>query len=770
VKRILGAFLLATAAGSIEARAQVDYHRADLIRTAPSQMLGAPDWGGFLGFGNPSWLDDSTRFWYRVKTRRGGEFILVDPVRLSRRPVFDTDRLAAALSVAADTAFEPTKLPFRSFKFGAVPTSISLKAGKFYYQCDIAVYRCVKGDTLSADPPDWAAVSPDRKWAAYVRKANVWIKRVGQGTKDSVQLTTDGESERPYGLETSDMELPDPDARQPKLVWSPDSRKIAVLRFDERGVRKIPVYSSTGLAPKLFIYPRAYPIDTIVPMSETYVVDVERKTNVKIDRPKQVAEAFGLTGPDITQWGPKSDRLYLLEAKRANKGVRIVTADASTGSARIILSDSMPTFIENASGVFTGNWRVVNDEDLIWWSERDGWGHFYRYGLDGKLKNQITVGPWLAERLKWVDPVTRQVYFTALGRDSTQPYNARLMRIGLDGAGLTDLTPEPGQHLISFVPTGKYFTDTYSRPDLPPVTTLRSAVDGKAVLELERADAAGMMALGWTPPRPFTVKARDGVTDLYGFLYLPSHVDTTKRYPVIVHIYPGPQVGSIYDWGFNVQGEPRGLAELGFAVVEVNALGTPGRSKAFHDAYYGNMGDNGIPDQITAVKQLGARYRFLDLDRVGIYGHSGGGFSSTDAILRYPDFFKVAVSGSGNHDNRSYRFEWGEKYQGPYRRDSVSGKDNFENQANYLLAGNLKGHLLLMHGDMDTNVHPSMTLRLVDALIKAEKDFDLLIVPDAPHGLPNYTIKKRWDYFVRWLLGTEPPRDYHMLKCEDGGC
>jgi hypothetical protein len=359
VKRLLGALLLVSAAGVREARAQVDYHRADLIRTAPSQMLGAPGWGGFLGFGNPSWLDDSTRFWYRVKTRRGAEFMLVDPVHLTRRPVFDNDRLAAALSVAADTAFEPTKLPFRTFKFGATAGSISFKAGKFYYQCDVAAYHCVKGDTLSADPPDWASVSPDRKWAAYVRKANVWIKRVG--TKDSVQLTTDGEAEQPYGLDTSDFDLPDPDARPPKLVWSPDSRKIAVLRFDERGVRKIPVYSSTGLAPKLFIYPRAYPIDTIVPTYETRVLDVERKTNVKVDRPKQVAEVFGLTDAGITQWGPKSDRLYLLEAKRANKGVRIVTADASTGSARVILADSMPTFIENASGVFTGNWRVVND-------------------------------------------------------------------------------------------------------------------------------------------------------------------------------------------------------------------------------------------------------------------------------------------------------------------------------------------------------------------------------------------------------------------------
>jgi dipeptidyl aminopeptidase/acylaminoacyl peptidase len=748
--------------------AQVDYARADLIRTAPSRMTGNPEWSGFLGFGSPSWLDDSTRFWYRVRTARGAEFILVDPVKAARRPLFDNARLASALSVAADTSFDPAKLPFRTFKFGTTETTISLKAGKFYYDCDISAYRCTKGDTVGTAPPDWAVVSPDKKWQAYVRTNNVWIKRVGPGAKDSVQLTTDGEPEFSYGLAMPDAPLPDPDARKPNLVWSPDSRKIAVVRIDDRGVQKLPVYSSTGISPKLFQYPMAYPGDSIVPTYQTHVLDIERKTNVKVDRPKQVLYVFGLLDADVTQWGPKSDRLYLMEAKRANKGLRILTADATTGSARVILQDSMPTFIENASGVFTGNWRVVGDEDLIYWSERDGWGHLYRYGLDGRLKNQITSGPWLVERIKWVDPVSKQIYFTALGRDSTLPYNSHLMRIGIDGAGLTDLTPEPGQHLVSVVPTGKFFTDIHSRPDLPAVTTLRSTLDGRKVLDLEKADATPMAALGWTPPKPFTVKARDGVTDLYGFLYLPSRIDTTRQYPVIVHIYPGPQVGSIYDWGYNVQGEPRGLAELGFVVMEVNALGTPGRSKAFHDAYYGNMGDNGIADQIAAVKQLAARYGFMDLDRVGIYGHSGGGFSSTGAILRYPDFFKVAVSGSGNHDNRSYRFEWGEKYQGRFKKDSTTGKDNFESQANYLLAGNLKGKLLLMHGDMDTNVHPQMTLRLVDALIKAEKDFDMLIVPDASHGLPNYTIKKRWDYFVRWLMGSEPDLSYHLIKCDEG--
>lgn len=766
--RALGAALVAVLLAA-PAPAQVDYQRADLVRTAPTRLLGVPDWLNGLGFGSPSWLRDSTRFWYRVPTARGAEFIVVDPVRSSRRPLFDNGRLAAALSVAGDTSFAPNQLPFRRFEFVRDESAIAFRVGKTRFECELATYRCAKVDTLAATP-SWAVVSPDRKWEATSRRHDIWIRRTDPGARDSIRLTTDGEADFGYGLGAPETVMADPDQRQPSLVWSPDSKKIAVLKIDERGVRKYPVYSSTGTSPKLFQYPVAIPSDTIVPTYEIHVLGVEARTNVTVQGAKPILNVFGWTGDDAVQWSPTSSRIYFIDAKRANQGVRLLWADAVTGASRPILADSGRTFIENANGVATGNWRVVNDQEVLWWSERDGWGHFYRYDLSGRLLNQITSGPWLADRIKYVDAGARQLYFAALGRDSANPYYAHLMRIGLDGSGLIDLTPESGHHVTSVVPTGRYFVDIESRPDQPPVTSVRLAIDGRKTLSLEQADPSEMLALGWTPPIPFRVKARDGVTDLYGFLYVPSNLDTTRKYPVVNHVYPGPQVGTILSYGYNTSGEQRGLAELGFVVVQVNALGTPGRSKAFHDAYYGNMGDNGIPDQIAAIQQLAGRYRFMDLDRVGVYGHSGGGFASTDAILRYADFYKVAVSGSGNHDNRTYRYDWGEKYQGPYRRDSATGKDNFESQANYLLAGNLKGHLLLMHGDMDTNVHPAMTLRLVDALIKAGKDFDMLIVPDAPHGLPVYTIKKRWDYFVRWLMGAEPPRDYRMITCDDPGC
>jgi dipeptidyl aminopeptidase/acylaminoacyl peptidase len=318
---------------------------------------------------------------------------------------------------------------------------------------------------------------------------------------------------------------------------------------------------------------------------------------------------------------------------------------------------------------------------------------------------------------------------------------------------------------VNFLPKANYFIDTHATADGPPTITLRSGETGKVVMELASGDVELLKSVGWTPPEIITVKARDGVTDLWGLMYRPSNFDSTRSYPILDNIYPGPQIGSVGlngGWVFNARHEPRALAELGFIVIQIDHMGTPGRSKAFHDYYFGNMGDNGIPDHIAAIRQLAARHRWIDIDRVGIYGHSGGGFASTDAILRYPDFFKVAVSGAGNHDNRTYGFFWGEKYQGLLKKEA-SGKDNFEASANYTLAGNLKGKLLLMHGDLDNNVHPANTLRVVDALIKANKDFDMLIVPDAAHGLPDYTIRRTWDYFVRHFLKLEPPENYKMM-------
>jgi dipeptidyl aminopeptidase/acylaminoacyl peptidase len=382
-----------------------------------------------------------------------------------------------------------------------------------------------------------------------------------------------------------------------------------------------------------------------------------------------------------------------------------------------------------------------------------------------------------------VDETARQIYFTARGREPGHfLYYAHLYRVNFDGTGLTLLTPEDANHVITFSPDGRFFVDTYSRIERPPVTVLRAALDGRVVRTLETADVSRLVATGWTPGEVFTTKARDGVTDIYGVMYRPSNFDSTRRYPIAENIYPGPQVGSVGQWAWSNGGEARAIAELGFIVVRIDHMGTPLRSKAFHDNYYGNFGDNGLPDHITSIRQLAARYRWIDINRVGIWGHSGGGFASTDAILRYPEFYRVAVSGAGNHDNRSYNIGWAEKYQGLLvrdsarqtsdrtTRDSTRRTDNFTASANQTMAGNLQGHLLLMFADMDDNVHPANSIQLINQLIRTNRDFDMIIAPDRAHPLNEpYFIRRRWDYFVRYLAGLEPPRMYEIRRPEGAG-
>jgi dipeptidyl-peptidase-4 len=403
---------------------------------------------------------------------------------------------------------------------------------------------------------------------------------------------------------------------------------------------------------------------------------------------------------------------------------------------------------------------------VIWFSERDNWGQLYLYDLTtGKLKHQITTGEGNVTQLLRIDEKNRLLYLQAVGKEKGRdPYFRHFYRIGMDGKGLTLLTPEDADHDVSLSPSGRFFVDTYSRPNVPQTTVLRDAT-GKLVLSLEKADISRLLATGWKPPVPVTVKARDGKTDLYGLMYTPTTLDSTRKYPIINHIYPGPQTGSVGGRSFSpARGDAQALAELGFVVVEIDGMGTPWRSKSFHDLYYGNMGDNTLPDQIAGMKELAQRYKWIDIDRAAIYGHSGGGFATADAMFRYPDFFKVGISESGNHDNRLYEDDWGERYQGLERR-TADGKSNYDDQANQNLAKNLKGKLLLAHGPMDHNVPPDNTLLVVDALIKANKDFDLLMLPNQAHGYgdeSNYMTRRRWDYFVKNLLGVEPPKEYEL--------
>jgi dipeptidyl aminopeptidase/acylaminoacyl peptidase len=436
-----------------------------------------------------------------------------------------------------------------------------------------------------------------------------------------------------------------------------------------------------------------------------------------------------------------------------------------TGDVRDVFEEVVPTQYESGQGAV--NWRFLPEtNEAIWYSERDDWGHLYLYDLTtGKLKSQITKGSFVVTRLIKMDEKARVLYFEANGREKTRdPYFSHFYSIDMDGKNLKLLTPENANHQITLSTDGKYFVDNFSRPDVPPVAVLRD-MSGKLITNLEKADVSRLAATGWKAPTPITVKSSNSKWDLYGLMFTPTNLNRAKKYPVINYIYPGPQGGGVGSRSFAAsRSDHQALAELGFIVVIIDGSCNPDRSKSFHDSCYGNMADNTLEDQIAGIKQLAAKNPYMDLTRVGVWGHSGGGFATAAAMFRYPDFYKVGISESGNHENRNYEDDWGERYIG-----LLSG-DNYEKQANQVYAKNLKGKLLLAHGAMDDNVPPSNTYLVVEALVKANKDFDLIIFPNARHGYGGasyYMMRRRWDYFVKNLIGAEPPKEFEIKPKPD---
>ncbi|MFN8875636.1 MAG: DPP IV N-terminal domain-containing protein [Gemmatimonadota bacterium] len=758
--------LPAQSAGQSAGQSAVSYERAEqLLPWHAGRRLSGDSVA-------PQWLKDGNRFWYRAKTRTGAEYRLVAPARNDQRPLYDHARLAAAITAAADTAVDGEKLPFRTLTFtrhGDDEGRIEFRLGKRRVECDLAAYACTAGDTTYAKTP--FVLSPDKQWEAFVVTYDVYVRKAGGG--DSVRLTTDGVQYWSYGLtELRPMQAFRPVPRRPQITWAPDSRRLLVQRQDERGVALMPYVSMTSQRPRLFTQPYALPGDTAIPKPGAHVLDREARTNVRIELPWPVAQlTLGGSAAD-SAWSPDGRTLALSALARGSKAAYLFSVDAATGKATLVARDTGKTFVEIGPPTDPQSWHVTADgQDVFWWSERDGWGHLYRLGPTGAVKNRLTEGPWQVGRILHVDATLRQVWFTGRGREKGDvPYYARAYRVNFDGSGLTLLTPEDVHHDVVMSPSGKWMVDRMSRIERAPTAVLREAATGRILRRLDSADVSRLAEVGWRAARPVTLKARDGITDVHGVLYLPAHLDTTKRYPILDHIYPGPQVGSVGPWSFKGGSEPAALAELGFVVLQLDHLGTPMRSKAFHDNYYADFGDNGIADHVAAIKQLGAKHRWIDLDRVGIFGHSGGGFASTGAMLRFPDFYKVAVSGAGNHDNRSYNIYWAEKYQGLLVRDSLRKTDNFAEEANATHAEKLQGKLLLMHGDMDDNVHPAMTIQVVDALIKANKSFDLVIAPNRAHSLNEpYFIRRRWDYFVEHLMGAVPPVNYRITRPEGEG-
>jgi dipeptidyl-peptidase 4 len=732
-----------------------DYARAERFmgyNTTPL-VLGAA--------GHPGWMADG-RFWYRVLRDNGPEFLIVDPAKGgARTPAFDHLRLAAALSEASGTPLEGAKLPFQTIDLSDDNEAVSFSSTGKRWKCTLDNYHCA-ADTSA--PPN-SALSPDKHKAAFIRDYNLWVRDIATGAE--TQLTTDGVKDFGYATDNAGWVASD----RPILLWSPDSQKIATFQQDQRGVGEMYLVNTTVGHPKLEAWKYPLPGDDVVTTIQRVVIDVEGKrvTRLKIEPDQHrstLCDHVACRGTDWAdvQWSPDGSRLAFVSTSRDHKQARLREADTATGEVREIMEESVPTQYESGDGRV--NWQVLyKSNEFLWYSERTGWGHLYlRDWNTGKQTGAITSGDWLVREVLRVDEKERVIYFLAAGREKGRdPYFTHLYKVGFDGTSLKLLTPEDANHDVSMAPSGCCFVDTYSKPDVPPVSVLRD-LDGKLVATFEKADISKLQATGWKPPIPITVKARDGETDLYGLLFQPTTLDPARRYPIVNHIYPGPQGGSVGSRSFSAaRGDAQALAELGFIVVEVDGMGNPTRSKAFHDAYYANMGDNTLPDQVAAMKQIAARYPYVDLDRAGIYGHSGGGFAAADAMFRYPDFFKVGISEAGNHDNREYEDDWGERYQGLLTKNP-DGTTNYDGQANQSLAKNLKGHLLLAHGTMDNNVPPYNTLLVVDALIKANKDFDLIMLPNRNHGFGSepYMVRRRWDYFVRYLLGAEPPKGYEL--------
>lgn len=767
-QRMLAALSLAVCTASLLAQQPVtadDYaHAAQFLGPNVDRLVSGPV--------RPVWIADTSRLWFRnVTVTASGpavSFVLADAATGSRQPAFDPAKMASALGALLHRTLDPNHLPIENLRFSPDLRTITVTAAHDTFVCDRIAVTCAPD---SAPDSRNESLSPDGRRAVFIRNWNLWVRDVATGHE--TQLTTDGVKDDGYATDNAGWTSSD----RPIVLWSPDSKKIATFQQDQRQDGDMYLVSTRVGHPQLQEWKYPLPGDKHVTMIERVVIDVDSGKMVRLKMPPDqhrstlcdnIACGAGPGNPpewvDV-QWSPDAKTLAFISTSRDHKDEHLRVADVATGAVRDVYEEKVATQYE--SGFHHANWDYLpRSGEFLWFSERSNWGHLYLYDLaTGKLKNQITSGDWDVSQVVRIDDAKRQIWFVANGRDPGEnPYFNHLYRVDFDGSHLTPLTPEPGDHVITPSGDHRWFLDAVSTPETPATTVVRDEA-GKIVLSLGKTDISRLLAAGWKPPISVTVKARDGKTDLYGLMFEPTHFDPAKKYPIIDHIYPGPQIGSVGSYSFSAaRADCQALAELGFIVVEIDGMGTPQRSKSFHDLSYGNMGDNTLPDQVAGMKELAKKYPFIDLTRVGIYGHSGGGNATTEAMLRYPDFFQVGIAESGNNDNREYEDDWGERYQG-LLVTRPDGTTNYDDQANEDFAKGLKGHLLLAHGTMDNNVPPYSTLLVVEALIKANKDFDLLLLPNQHHGYgpdTDYMTRRRWDYFVRWLLHTEPPHEFDL--------
>lgn len=702
-----------------------------------------------------NWIDDTDNFWYTINTRKGKEFLIVNTESKTKEAAFDHDVLAEKISNLLDTVYDPYKLPFNRITFKK-DQRIEFMLERKTYSFDKATSELTeieKEDRVKGEK------SPDGKWTAYVKNHNLFIQNLD--SKKEIQLSWDGIEKYEYAHSYSwynlfDVANPQEAKSELTALWSPDSKKIATIRTDYRKAKHLYLWQSVpdeGMRAKVWSYERPLPGDTNLAMVEFVLFDVNTRKQTKVDM--EPYASFLYSGS--MDW-LNNDLLEMDRRHRGFKQTDIIEVNAHTGKTRVVTSDKMETYVD----VNISYYKVLEEsKELIMNSEKDGWNHLYLYDWEsGALKNQITKGEFVVKNVQFIDEENRQIYFTAGGKEAGRnPYLNHLYTVNFDGSGIALLTPENAHHEIRFNEKGDLFVDNYSRVDFPTVSVLRSAENGKILMEIEKADVTDLLATGWSYPEVYTVKARDNKTDVWGIIRRPSHFDASKSYGIIDATYSGPQaVRMAVNFSGAFRSWDQTFAELGFIVVTVDGLGTAQRSKKFHDFSYKNLGDIGADDHEKAIRELAEKYSYMDIDRVGIFGHSAGGYDAARALLVKPDFYKVGVSSAGNHDHRLAKAWWPELYMG------FPEGPEYAEQANMTIAANLKGKLLLVHGDMDNNVNTIETLQLANAFMEANRDFDMLILPNKTHSIYDHKFftRKRWDYFVKHLMGAEPPYQYEL--------
>ena len=743
---LLGVALIVCCFGYVFAQGtSADYERASGLRV--KYEAAAIDIAG-----NPTWIGASHRFWYRKLSRGVNGYVIFDADTLKKQTAFDHTKIAASLSKLNNASYKPGDLSLTQLRFDSSLGSFTATIDGTTVRCTIADSACTK---VEAPPPGVAPAnrpqpppvrSPDGKWEALINNYNLVVRPIE--SRDAIVLSTDGSEGNYYNART--------------IVWSPDSTKIAVYRVRpgyRREVRYVESSPEDQVQPKFSSIVYAKPGD-VLDLEQPVLFEVATRKQMNVDN-TLFPNPFEISDP---VWR-KDSRAFTFEYnQRGHQAYRVIEVGAG-GQARALISDEPKTFFSyrpaNGSLADSGKryrYDVDDGKEIIWMSERDGWGHLYLYdGATGSVKNQITRGEWVVRGVQRVDEAARQIWFCAGGTHAGKdPYFLSFFRINFDGTGLTELTTADANHNVSFSTDSQLYVNNYSRLDLPNTLELRKTSDNSTFATVERGDASALARTGWQAPEVFTAKGRDGKTDIWGVIIRPTNFDPSKRYPVIENIYAGPQ-GSFVPKSFLPYSSMMAQAEIGFIVVQIDGMGTANRSKAFHDVAWKNLGDAGFPDRILWHKAVAAKYPWYDISRVGIYGGSAGGQNSLGGLLFHPDFYKVAVSYAGCHDNRMDKIWWNEQWMGWPIGPQYSASSNVDN------AYRLQGELLLVVGEMDTNVDPSSTMQVVSKLIKANKNFDLLVVPGANHGAARgdryatYGAHKQYDFFVRHLLGVNPP-------------